>query len=73
MKFKVGDKVKISKFSEYYGRGTAYNPSNVKGVVIWDNLSDDMRGFMYRVRWPEGENSYRYKDLEAWEEIVIEI
>lgn len=60
--FKVGDKVKIRKSSEYYSYGTSSNPADVEGTV---NSVSAGAGHPIRVQWPGSQsNVYRLKDLK---------
>lgn len=62
---KIGDKVKIKKGSEYFGRNTATNPAGVEGVVL--SVEAEYRpadSHTIRVQWPNGTNSYRRSDLK---------
>lgn len=58
-KFKVGDKVKIVKGSEY-DEGIDSNPSDTVGVI--EALRTGNR-YLYSVKWPRGSNNYRPEDL----------
>lgn len=66
-KFKKGDKVRIDKNSEYYGRNQgSNNPKDIDGVIdelyYQEQVSDNLH--KYGVRWGNMEhNSYRFKDL----------
>src|SRR5690554_4536621 len=63
----VGQKVRISEDSIYYGNGVN-NPAEVTGVVT-DYVVDS---HPYRVRWPNGENNvYRGFDLVPYAEKVV--
>ena len=65
-KFKVGDKVMISKASEYYGI-SRYNPKDIEGVIT--SLNDDEELSHY-VKWSDGgTNSYDASDLIKVEEV----
>ena len=68
-KFKVGDKVMISKDSPYYGT-SVYNPSDVVGIVTYVGGE---RGYKtVRVKWPKGkDNCYDYSDLISTKEVLI--
>ena len=56
--------VKIRKDSEYYGRNSENNPSDVWGVIVkYRCISTTLP---WRVDWDNGgTNSYAYKDLEV--------
>lgn len=61
-KFKKGDRVRISKDSEYYDRSQQSNPSNCIGTVT---KCDADGYFTTEVKWDNGEyNSYRDYDLD---------
>jgi len=64
MKFKVGDKVKIVKTSQYYRDNDVHNPKTV-GVI--ESASE----YTILVKWEEGlpSNSYGESDLELVHEI----
>ncbi len=62
MEFKVGDRVKIAKGSQYYGADTSHNPEDVVGVIDYSS------GDSITVDWPDGHNSYAPEDLELVEE-----
>ena len=58
-KFKVGDRVRIDKNSDWYDQGNS-NPINIDGVIT-DFIDEDL-GIM--VNWSNGEtNSYNERDL----------
>lgn len=57
---KAGDKVKISRHSDYYGIDAVFNPKDQVGEVIYLRENTD---HIYRVKWKKGENSYRPEDL----------
>ena len=60
-KFKVGDKVMISKSSIYYG-SNKFNPKDVEGVITGT--------LPYHVKWSNGTtNSYKASDLIMVEEV----
>jgi hypothetical protein len=60
-KFKVGDKVMISKASEYYGT-TKSNPKDVEGVIT--GISGEAGSLPYYVQWSnETRNNYEASDL----------
>ena len=62
-KFKKGDRVRISKDSEYYGGGKS-NPSDCEGTVTKYHAGD-LQKFTTRVDWDNGtDNSYEDHDLE---------
>jgi hypothetical protein len=60
----VGDRVRISKGSKWYGKDDAYNPIYVTGTVsaAWEH---DLSGeYCYDVEWDNGKkNGYREGDL----------
>lgn len=61
--FKVGDKVKIRKSSQFYGKHRTMNPADVEGIITETSRSIS---FPIRVQWP-GEkifNGYRVDDLK---------
>jgi hypothetical protein len=59
--FKVGDRVRISKDSEYYGKNDR-NPADVDGTV--KTVGEARLPFVYYVSWDTGDsNSYREGDL----------
>ena len=61
--FKIGDRVKISKSSEWYGGGNN-NPKDVEGKVYQIDPKG-YREFYYKVKWDNStSNEYRAKDLE---------
>jgi hypothetical protein len=65
LEFKVGDKVKISPESVYWGEDTRSNPRDTEGTVIetGDSVSYDT-GFLYRVQWSISQtNVYKKGDL----------
>jgi hypothetical protein len=65
-KFKVGDKVKISNASEYYGI-SRNNPKDVEGVITSINEGEDLSHY---VAWSNGgTNSYDASDLIKVEEV----
>ena len=65
IEFKVGDKVKIRKDSEYYCDDDDTNPKDTEGVVKSLHLSYD---HPVRVNWSNGDyNYYRNVDLELVE------
>ncbi|QYW06595.1 hypothetical protein uav_064 [Pseudomonas phage UAVern] len=60
---KIGDKVKIKRSSEYFGKSATHNPANVVGEVI--ALSTSGHDLNIRVEWPgEHRNSYNREDLK---------
>jgi hypothetical protein len=62
--YKLGDKVRIKKDTEYYKAGDSFNPIDMDGTV---SISDDdaTAGYFYRVKWANGHsNSYRDEDLQ---------
>lgn len=63
-KFKVGDKVKIVKGSEY-DEGRDYNPSDTVGTI--SEVRHELE-YRYMVEWPQGKNAYRPEDLELAED-----
>jgi uncharacterized protein YodC (DUF2158 family) len=67
--FKVGDKVRIKSSSKYYGEDCEHNPKNVTGEIIELSYGD----YPFRVKWPNGTNSYKKSDLElAPKEEIVE-
>lgn len=59
----IGDSVKISKESIYYGLDSVYNPNEV-GTIMYTDL-DDTGHILYRVEWSHGiSNVYYEEDLE---------
>jgi len=67
--FRIGDKVRIRKDSDYYGNGRS-NPKGTVGVIHLDQRD---REYSYSVDWLNGYlNSYREYDLELAEEILYE-
>lgn len=58
-KFKVGDKVKLSPKSGYYGRAGQI-PKDGHGEIIWDEGGGELR---FIVQWPTARNSYGNEDL----------
>jgi hypothetical protein len=65
-RFKVGDKVKISNASEYYGIGKN-NPKDIDGVIT--SISEG-GGLSHYVAWSNGgTNSYNASDLIKVEEV----
>lgn len=62
MKFRIGDRVVISRDSEYYGRNQYMNPTDsVIGEVTAIGVD---AVFKYQVHWHlGGSNSYRERDL----------
>lgn len=63
-KLKVGDKVRISKESRYYGDPCS-NPTDVTGTI---ERIDAYGSHRYRVKWDNGEtNSYRVEDLYIYD------
>ena len=62
---KVGDRVRISKDSEYYRDGQESNPKDVTGTVSEEEEDE----YCYRVDWDNGEsNTYRINDLYLYSE-----
>lgn len=60
---KVGDKVKIHEYSEWYGLGEKSNPTDEVGVII-DHNESSIGHLCYEVKWENGmENSYANHDL----------
>jgi len=66
---KAGDRVRISKDSEYYKDGPEEsNPKDVTGTI--SEIEEDE--FCYRVDWDNGEsNTYRINDLYLYQEIKV--
>jgi hypothetical protein len=65
LKFKVGDRVKIAKTSEYYDRGND-NPADVEGTVTETGRIGRISGATLdlKVKWDNGRNnSYNPEDL----------
>lgn len=61
-KFKIGDKVRIRKDSEYYIDNTKNNPADIVGEIYEIVVAYDHN---YYVNWENGgDNSYREEDLE---------
>ena len=74
VKFKVGDKVKISKSSPFYRDNDPSNPRDVVGVVKWNASASyaTVGDQVFVVSWRGGvENDYRGIDLELAEEEVF--
>lgn len=63
VEFKVGDKVKIEKSSEYYSDDWCLNPSDEVGTVIEVRIAR-ITGYTIRVQWKAGVNVYRPEDLK---------
>ena len=63
-RFKVGDIVRISKSSFYYGRND-YNPADEDGIVI---LLNSVVDYKYTVDWGGKTNRYRGEDLDRGED-----
>lgn len=66
--FKIGDTVKISPESEFYGRGgNPNNPQELAGIVTSINGTQNggtmRRPLPISVRWPNGHNIYGDEDL----------
>ncbi len=62
---KAGDRVRISKDSEYYKEGSESNPKGVTGTI--SEVRDE--SFCYRVNWDNGENNtYQINDLCLYSE-----
>lgn len=60
--FKVGDKVKIHKSSEYYKWNTSTNPKDVEGTITSTTAGV---GHSIRVQWTgSAQNVYRPADLK---------
>lgn len=69
MKLKVGDKVKISESSEYYGISKS-NPKGVEGVITSLNEGEDLSHY---VNWSNGtRNSYDALDLVKVDGYLLE-
>ena len=62
MRFQVGDIVKISKHSKYYGDCDRNDPKDEEGKVISTN-DDDEPNHPIRTSWISGANLYRENDL----------
>lgn len=63
MCFKVGDKVVISRDSEYYGVDPNWNPADVIGTIVEINRDCPSMHY-YSVDWGnECFNTYREEDL----------
>ena len=63
-KLAKGNRVRISKYSKYYGDPYS-NPSDVTGTI--ERIDED-ESHCYRVKWDNGEtNSYREGDLYIYE------
>ena len=58
-KFKIGDKVKLSPKSGYYGRAGQI-PTDGHGEITEDSAGGGLR---FIVQWPTGSNSYSDEDL----------
>ncbi len=70
--FKIGDKVRIRKSSQFYKCNTSYNPRNKIGVIIDTNNHGVLN---LRVDWSDDRsgkpnNSYMDEDLELVESII---
>jgi len=66
-RFKVGDKVMISKASEYYG-SSKNNPTDIEGVIT--SIVGEDGSLPYYVVWSNGgTNSYDASDLVMVEEV----
>lgn len=66
--FNIGDSVKISKESEYYGL-TEYNPADTVGTITSVDIYNNRP--LYVVLWPnDKENDYYKEDLEIDNEDV---
>lgn len=62
---KAGDRVRISKDSEYYKEGSKSNPKGVTGTI--SEVRDE--SFCYCVNWDNGENNtYQINDLYLYSE-----
>ena len=60
----VGDRVRISKGSRWYGKDDAYNPIYVTGTVSAAWRHDLSGEYCYDVEWDNGKkNGYREGDL----------
>jgi hypothetical protein len=71
MQFKVNDKVRISKQSEYYNHNTGNNPKDIIGTI--EHITYSANGnipydsLCIRVNWSNGgSNSYAIQDLELY-------
>lgn len=64
MKFKIGDKVRLSEVGEANHKNSGSNPHYRIGTVIEDSLESDYN-LSIRVNWPFGYyNAYKEEDLE---------
>lgn len=69
--FKVGDIVKITSHSQFYGHKDVFNPSNMLGKII--TLSDIYPNFTIKVLWENGNyNLYTEHDLELGDLSIFE-
>lgn len=65
---KVGDRVRISKYSEYYICGSISNPIDVTGTV---SEVDEDENLCYSVKWDNGtKNGYGEGDLYLYSEDI---
>jgi hypothetical protein len=65
LKLAKGNRVRISKESEYYRNGISSNPLGVTGTI---ERVDPGESYCYRVKWDNGENNtYREGDLYIFE------
>jgi hypothetical protein len=73
-KFKKGDKVKISEIGMREYHESDNNPYDTVGSVveIYDGYDYGDHYFIFRVRWPEGTNTYDEHELERVEEMEYE-
>lgn len=58
-KFKKGNKVKIKKSSRHYGQSL-----NVGIITSVYDMDDEDSDYIYEVKFPENNNTYREKDLK---------
>lgn len=66
--FKVGDKVKIRKDSEYYGECVISNPAERVGYIERMDSKQDSSHHFIKVSWGDSYNAYRADDLELVKE-----
>jgi hypothetical protein len=66
--FELGDKVKIKKSSQFFGKNIS-NPKNMEGEIV---DIDTLSKFPIRVKWANGkENTYPKDDLEFVSKSVL--